>query len=62
MTGLACCSATPGAGNLVASIGSNHATVYDGTHLADHVSVAVQFVNSATAHTPGGVSCLWLRT
>ncbi|KAL6778084.1 hypothetical protein ACKKBG_A16860 [Auxenochlorella protothecoides x Auxenochlorella symbiontica] len=54
VTGLACCSATPGAGNLVASIGSNHATVYDGTHLADHVSVAVQFVNSATAHTPGG--------
>ncbi len=38
--------AQPGAGNLVATVGSNQATVYDDVHMGDHVALVVRYTNA----------------
>ncbi len=42
-------------GNLVATVGKDHATVYDDSHMGSFVAVVVQLINAATAHHTGGV-------
>ena len=46
----------------VSCVGSVQATVYDDTHLAGHVGVALHFVNQRTEYTGGGSlrACAWL--
>mmetsp|Transcript_2408 Transcript_2408/g.7216 ORF Transcript_2408/g.7216 Transcript_2408/m.7216 type:complete len:406 (-) Transcript_2408:1578-2795(-) len=64
VTAMAFNQVDPECSNLVATIGGNQATVYDGMHMGGNVDIVTHFVNTRTEHSRSVLrdlhSCAWI--